>query len=90
MTKPTDWSGLADEARQELISSGPRCKVKMILDSIDDEKARKLVQGVIEDTRISATAVNRALVKRLGEDAPTALVIRTHRRQDCACHKAVT
>ena len=88
--KATDWSSLEDEAKAESRGQGPECKIKTILDTIDDPKIRKMVQGVIEDVRISASAVHRALVRRLGEsDAPTGYVIRHHRRGDCRCGKAV-
>ena len=87
--KPTDWSGLADEAKAESRSHGPKCSVGILLENIHDLKIRKMVQDVIEDARISATAVQRALLKRLGDNTPSAYSIRIHRRKDCRCSKAV-
>lgn len=83
------WDGLAEEI------SGPShsrlCGVARFLKDEDFEddhrnEMRDFVKSIIEDSQRSAAIVAKGLAKR-SEHAPSAWMIKSHRRKECACYR---
>lgn len=80
----SDWGNLAQEVEAETLQGGPTCAVARLLQGVP-EADRESVAATINNLSIQASALNRALVNRLGPKAPSAYAIGRHRRQDCSC-----
>jgi hypothetical protein len=83
----SEWDNLAAEALADVRHKGPRCGVRTVLDALGtDDRAE--AEKAIDNEDIPASALRRALFKRLGDDTPAAHTITRHRRRECSCGKA--
>lgn len=77
-----------EEFRQEAVSAkrlqGPRCGVEILMKTLPGE-ARPYVEAALADESLSASSIERSLRVRIGNEAPSAWVIRNHRRNGCRC-----
>lgn len=64
------------------------CGVSKLLDELSPEDADK-VREVLDDNTVSHNAIEAALRRRLGGNAPTSFTIGRHRRKQCTCHLGV-
>jgi hypothetical protein len=79
------WDDLADDVEKERLRKGPACTVRTLLDSLGDERA--IVEQLIMNEAVPASALWRALTKRVGDLAPAQHTITRHRRRECNCGK---
>ena len=82
------WDGLAEDLSEPSRSS---CGVAKFLETEDFEddyrgEMRSFIGSIIEDKNRSAAVVAKGLAKR-SEIAPSAWMIRVHRRGECACRR---
>lgn len=81
----SDWSNLADEARDESRGPGPGCSVQNLLNSLPAEESADF-EKVLNDPTVTHTGLSRALRRRLGAVAPSLFSVGNHRRGNCRCN----
>jgi hypothetical protein len=83
----SDWSGFHEEAHAQKRQTGGLCGIKVLMKTLPED-ARPHVEAALNDASLSSASIERGLRARIGADAPTAWVIRAHRRGDCRCERS--
>lgn len=84
----SDWSDFGHEVKAQRKQSGGLCGVRVLMKTLSED-ARHHVETAIDNQGLSAAAIERGLRARIGDDAPSAWVIRAHRRGECRCGKGM-
>lgn len=79
-----DWASFDQEVKSHRGQRGPQCAVAVLLKTLPPEAVGP-VGAAINGQFLSPAAIERALRVRLGDDVPSAWVIRNHRRGGCQC-----
>lgn len=74
--------GLRDEIRQQTHSKGPKCSVRLLVDSLESEDAADLV-AALDDHAVMSSHIAKALKAR-GHSMSDHTISR-HRRKVCSC-----
>ena len=64
-----------------------RCSMGVFLDDLE-EQGKAIISRALENTKITTSAIIRAIEKRVGADsAPSRWAVRIHRHKDCSCYR---
>lgn len=73
---------IIDLIREETQPIGPTCKIKLILDRMDKQERKELLEA-LATAEFTSAAISRALNRAGYEIRPDG--ISRHRRHDCTC-----
>lgn len=81
--KENTWDAFTNDVQSEASSKQP-CSVQRMLDLVP-ANYRGDVTSIVNDPELRATSVWRALVKRIGDSAPSYNTLLRHRKSECPC-----
>lgn len=83
----TSWDDLESDARASSNLPGPKCRMGMLISSLDEKDRESLVR-TLANVRLTSTGILKALEKRVDPgDLPSSYAVGRHRRGLCSCRR---